>query len=346
MKEKGLIVKFLLWIVGIVILYVLSFFTKKKGLNNFTQEYIFYKQDSAIDYKVYLKENNFFDTPYLGKDKIYITTLIDHIDVDYNYKINFDKPMSGFYRYYVKAIVSADKDKDSSGNYWQKEYKLYESELTEYIDKNYIAFNSDTIKLDYDYFNDILVKFKNSYKLSMYGNLKLVIEVENIANSELENKYEVNSVATLDIPLTQATIEIPIKSDTNNKFGTAESSITYDTNPIYLIMKIASGVTFLCATTFLFILVTKIVRSREKPSAYNKTVRKILKTYDEIIVNINNINLSEFNVVDVNEFNELIDAHGEVRQPINFMETRNDASFILINDKMAWRYRIKKGKTL
>ena len=346
MKAKDLIIKFLLWIIAIIILYVLSFFVFKFSINNYSQEFIFYTQESDIDYKVYLKENNFFETPYLEKDKIYITTLIDYIDLDYDYKITFDEPMSGNYKYYVKAVISADREKGSTSNYWEKVFNIYESESVSYENKNYITFNPDNFKLDYDYYNDLLLQFKNEYKLSLYGNLKLIVEVENFATSKENNEYKINSLATLDIPLTQATIEIPITAETNNKTGSMESSIMYDNNPKYLIMKIASGACFLSASILAIILVTKIVRLREKPSAYNKAIKKILKTYDEIIVNIKNINLEEFNVVEVANFNELIDAHGEVRQPINFMESRNEASFILINDKMAWRYRIKKGITL
>lgn len=346
MKTKDLILKFLLWIVAIIILYVLSFFVFKNSMKNYSQEYMFYKQESTIDYKVYLKENKFFETPYLEKDMVYITTLIDYISIDYNYGINFDLPMSGNYKYRLKALISADREKGSEINYWQKEYVLYESEPISYENKNYVAFHPDEFKLDYVYYNDLLTKFKNEYKLSLYGNLKLVVEVENNATSALKNDYNVVSVATLDIPLTQATIEIPITAETNNKAGSIASSMMIDNNPKYLAMKIGSGISFGIATILLIILVFKIVRAKEKPSAYDKTVRKILKTYDEIIVNIKKMNLNDFNVVDVDDFNELIDAHGEVRQPINFMETSNEASFILINDKMAWRYKIKKGMTL
>ena len=45
-----------------------------------------------MDYKVFLKENNDFETPFLEKDKKYIASLIDHIDIDYKYafKSNYD----------------------------------------------------------------------------------------------------------------------------------------------------------------------------------------------------------------------------------------------------------------
>ena len=346
MKTKNLILKLLLWIIAIIMLYVLSFFVFKNSVLNYTQEFVFYTQENTLDYKVYLKDNDFFETDYLEKDKVYITTLIKHIDVDYGYKINFDQPMSGSYKYTIKALMSADKEMGSNTNYWQKEYKLYESELINYENLSYINFEPDDIVLNYDYYNDLLVKFKNEYKLSLYGNLKLIIEVQNYPVSKLGNDYKVISVSTLDIPLTQATIEIPIKANSSNRSAALESSIIYDNSPKFLVMKICGAISFIIASALAIILVTKIVRTREKPSAYNKTIKKILKTYDEIIVNINSLDLSDYNVVEVNDFNELIDAHGEVRQPINFVETRKDASFILINDKIAWKYNIKRGNTL
>jgi len=48
------------------------------------------KESSNLDYKVYLKENDFYDTPYLTKDMAYIASLIDTINIDFNYLFSID----------------------------------------------------------------------------------------------------------------------------------------------------------------------------------------------------------------------------------------------------------------
>ena len=49
--------------------------------------------------------------------------------------------------------------------------------------------------------------------------------------------------------------------------------------------------------------------------------------------------LDGVNVVDVTSFEELLDVYNEVRMPINHCHINNyESIFIIINDKMAWRY--------
>ena len=77
-------------------------------------------------------------------------------------------------------------------------------------------------------------------------------------------------------------------------------------------------------------------------SNYHKEINKILSTYDSIIVNSDNIrDLSKYNVIKVNKFEELLDAHSEVRMPINYVEVKENYSiFVLINNDVAWIYRV------
>ena len=41
--------------------------------------YIGYRESGAIDYNVFLKDNEFFEQDYLGKDQSYVASLIDKI---------------------------------------------------------------------------------------------------------------------------------------------------------------------------------------------------------------------------------------------------------------------------
>ena len=52
--------------------------------------------------------------------------------------------------------------------------------------------------------------------------------------------------------------------------------------------------------------------------------------------------LDEKKIINVNSFDELVDAQNEVRMPINFIELeRNELSkFILISDSIIWIYTL------
>ena len=95
-----------------------------------------------------------------------------------------------------------------------------------------------------------------------------------------------------------------------------------------------------------FVLVLFIVINKNKISYYERVLRKILITHDRIIVNVEKLPvLDGVSVVEVTDFDELLDAQGEVRLPINFKEDkkRKIAKFILISDNLAWVYTLREG---
>ena len=50
--------------------------------------YINYTEDSSVDYKVYLKDNTFYDEEYLGKDQVYVASLIENVVADFVYELD------------------------------------------------------------------------------------------------------------------------------------------------------------------------------------------------------------------------------------------------------------------
>ena len=70
---------------------------------------------------------------------------------------------------------------------------------------------------------------------------------------------------------------------------------------------------------------------------------RILNTYDGIIVNVKELpKTSDMKVITVSEFEELIDAHSEVRKPINFVELEKGkkSKFVLTSENMVWEYTL------
>ena len=58
-------------------------------LNKNQNQYIKYSENSLIDYKVYLKDNDFFDTDYVTSENQYIASLIEYINTNFKYKLYF-----------------------------------------------------------------------------------------------------------------------------------------------------------------------------------------------------------------------------------------------------------------
>ena len=55
------------------------------------KEYINIKENSNIDYKIVLKDNNFYEDNYLDQGMVYVASSIDKINVDYAYNFYVDK---------------------------------------------------------------------------------------------------------------------------------------------------------------------------------------------------------------------------------------------------------------
>ena len=60
------------------------------------QKIINYTEKSNLDYKVYLKQNDFYDTEYLEKDMLYIASLIDKVNIEF-YQSSTPTPRFLFY---------------------------------------------------------------------------------------------------------------------------------------------------------------------------------------------------------------------------------------------------------
>ena len=317
-------------------------FFLSKGFDN--KETIFLTYDTSksdVKYKVYLKPNDFFDEPYLEENKTYITNLIDYINVDYNYNIEFDKEVSGTYEYYIMATIEASKPNGEDGVYWTKDYPLSDKQTIEINNaSNYLISNS--IKVDYNKFNGILNDFKTAMGLSLDGKLSVYLKVtNNLTNNSMDLK-PINSSLGFNIPLSSLAVEANIDKDNNNTNKKIETVVKkHDAK--YLLFK-AVGVLFILISIYVIACMYRIKKEVEHRHKFEITKKKILSTYDSIIVNVkNNPDLDGLSVIKTESFDELIDAHSEIRMPINYYENERTGVcyFTLISDTNAWQYILK-----
>ena len=94
MKEKEQktflqIGRFVLLVFITIVFGLFSYYFLQIGLNNKYEKVISYNSSSNVAYKVYLFENDYFEEPYLGMNRTYISSLINYIDIDFNYNLNF-----------------------------------------------------------------------------------------------------------------------------------------------------------------------------------------------------------------------------------------------------------------
>lgn len=336
------IVRIVLIVFIAIIFGLFSYYYLKVGLNNKHEEVIKYNSSSNVVYKVYLFKNDYFEEPYLGMNRTYISSLINYIDIDFNYILNFSDFVSGKYKYYIKGTITADKNTEDNNSYWSKSYILKEPETISYDNQN--SFNISTkVSIDYQKYNTLLSEFKKEYGLSFNGafRVELIIESESTTQN-ITKKIPVESLVEVKIPLTQQVIDLSIDLSNNDTENTISEIVT-DTNRthyVFLGLSILFTIVTLCLIWTVFKEIRMLYLNR---SEYTKTLKKILSTYDSIIVNVSSLpSLEDLKVINVNTFSELIDAHSEVRMPINYFEeiAEYKSVFVLVSDNIAWVYTL------
>ena len=274
-----------------------------------------YNETSNLDYKVYLKENNFYDTNYLGKNKVYIANLIDNIEVNFRYNYYIEEPTNVDFNYSIIAKLTID-DGTSKNNYFEKEYVLLSNKKQEL--KNGTNYNLDEkVKIDYAYYNGLANSFKQQYGVDTTSNLTVYLKVNkktDIENSQ--NAYE-NSTMYVKIPLSEKAINIELNyQDINNSNYIIQGTDSKVDNVIFGVL---ATITLIASLIFAVQIIRLLTLLRGKKSIYDKYVEKILNEYDRLIVeNGTGPNTNDCKVIKISKFEELLDVRDNLKLPIMY----------------------------
>lgn len=330
--------KLIFLVIYVIVFVSLSVLILYKGFDIIKTKDVVYVNNSSIDYFVYLKENNYFDVPYLNKGEKYIASLIDKVNIKYNYNLSSEDKMNGSYTYnLVATLLVTEQGKDDV--LWENNYDLSNKKTVSFEEQNTIEINEE-VNINYDYYNDIVASFKKDYGVAIDANLlvKLVVNT----NLDYENdSFVIEQEPLVNIPLSEQTLEIDfsvVEDDINT------NTVTYTKYPALNYFLIVVGIIFLIIYLILGIKVLfKIVKSIKKRDKYDLYLRKIFSNYDQIIINSSKVpDLENVDILEVSSFEELVDAQNEIHKPIIFNEIKKGkvAVFILVDDNHAYSYTV------
>lgn len=306
-----------------------------------------YNYNANINYKVYLKDNEFFTADYLGMDSQYITALIDYIEFNPRYTLNSDMDLKYDYNYQIVATAKStyDSGDGKSVDVWSKSYPILPQANKTASGKSLTI--NETVKINYQTYNDILLNFRKQFGLSVDASvdvaLKVVVNASSPTNSQV--KFDANENIVLMIPLLKSTTTF----DTNySKEGTKtiynEINIDSKIQPVYIVLGAALLVLALVLLYKSIKQLLVVTRKSEYVLAYNK----ILKNYSDIIAEAENVpDLTKYDVISINRFEDLVDIEEELHSPILCVEIREnfESWFIILNEKTAYRYILRFERT-
>lgn len=291
-----------------------------------------YEEHGNADYKVFLKDNIYYEDKYLDKNMSYIANLIDYISVDYNYNFKADTLFDGEYSYKIRADLEI-LNAENKTLFFTKKYDLIKEKT--FTIENQNEYNIvENIKIDYDHYNSLANGFKSSYGVDTESNLIIYLDIyRNIDQNSINNpNINGNGTIKLTIPLSEKAINIKMDSmEINNKNVITSLDDYYLEDIKYLII----GIISLIVSLYLFIkIVKRLSRLSISPTDYDKTLKKILNQYDRLIVTTSSMpNLEKNNIIKLKEFVELLDAKDNLHKPIFFIEvTPHQKAYFFIQD--------------
>lgn len=94
----------------------------------------------------------------------------------------------------------------------------------------------------------------------------------------------------------------------------------------------------------IFYLIMYTYSSRDEDAIFESNLKRILKTYDAVLVSSNNIvNLEGKNIVVTDNIDDVIDAQIEIRKPVYYYKQTESCSFVLLDNETALVCTLKKN---
>lgn len=317
-----------------------SIFCLKKSIGFADIKKVNLEENSKIDYLVYLKENNYFTEDYLPAGKQYIASLIDYIDTRFNYTFKSDKKLDYEYSYNITGTLVAHEKGDASRVLYEKDYLLLENQTftANDVDSFHIK---DGVKINYDYFNQIISAFKGEYALSLDSYLRVNLNISISGRyKDFQNPIIKNEKLEIKIPLTEQTIKVAMEyKDVNQTTSAEEQNHLEITNISFFFI-------FWLSVILDIFTVLSLIRVIEKEKVekghYLLELEKIQKHYDRAIVESSLLPSTKGKqVVQVETFEELLDARENVEKPILHYKKEDYSVFSIVDGDIIYQYILK-----
>lgn len=283
-------------------------------------------------YEVYLKDNSAIEEKVLEMNKSYVAKLVDKIKFDYNFTYSGNSELE----YTVNAYLTVEYQNTNivtSPTIMKKEYNIIPT--TKVKNEGEKTTISETINLDYPYYNKELQRIENVISVPVKAYVDLIFKIKDNFTGMIYN-------TTYTIPLAQEVFNVTNKSNMKTE-KTSETEVKV--NEVSCII----GVALILSSIVIFIKNLDHKKEKtERETYYTIKLNRILQSYGDIVVEmIDPIDLEGLQVRNVKNFEQLVDIEVEIRKPIVFYETipKKEGEFIIIQDDIAYRYILKNIKS-
>ena len=334
---KNICISTIILFLGIIV--IAKSFKVEQGLEKLLYSY---NMNKNVVYKVKLIENDFFETPTLDMNKTYISSLVDKINMDFYYSLSGNKKAKTNYVYQVVAVSNikySDSEEKTEETIWSKQDVIVEPKQLETENANFSI--KENFDINFAQYNEEVKQFKQKLKMPVSADLQVKLIVNSQSEvPEIEEKVVEISIMNMKMDLNEDVFKV--EKDFKNADTKTIVETTQTTKTVNKTSLILGSILVIVAIMIILDSIRKSIKFSKKTD-YAIALNRILKNYGDIVAEIvSPVEIDNLNIIEVKNFDQLLDIEEEIRMPILFYETIPDeqGEFIIICDNMAYRYVI------
>ena len=326
----------------VLVLSIWIMFRSFSPASSRTNPILTYNVQNGAKYKIYLKKNDFYESPYLGMGELVPAPFIDYVEIDFSSAVQAPKSLNYNYSYKVTGDLSATYtggEEDKKGTIWSKKYNLAKSDNK--IDSGTSIAMNQKVKIKYDTYNAYVNRYKLKASVPMDAFLTVTFTASVTSDVEgSDSKLNENITQSVKIPLSVATVQVT-KQDGNggSKMISNVEKIAASKNYVLLLF---SGVLMVCSGFVTIKLLIDLKKMTENHSVLFK-LNKILKDHDQVIVEVDSVpKIKRATKIEIKKFKDMIDIQQELHLPILYYKAEDiaDSAFFIIHGNHIYKYMI------
>ena len=340
--RKSLRTFYILLAVAVIIICSVLIYGKIVERNKVVkQEILSYENKLDTNYTVNVKENPYILEKNLPMGKVYVTDLIDSIDMNLNYSYKATEDANIKYKYKIVGVLGAYYTSNGvEQRVWEKEYELKQMSEEVLTTGKEIKIN-ELVNVKLDSYNKEIASFEKEFGMPLKSNL--LIQMEVFMDSKVDDiKFDNNYFTNIQIGLGGKTTQVQGDLQEVEKDIIKQEYTRIETGDIVAII-IYIGIIAISALCLRFVIFnTKSINVLK--NSYKAELNRILKSCDEKIVKLSKkLDVEGKEIIEVKDFGELIKLSEELYKPVLYWEVSEKelAEFFVITSNIIYRFKLE-----
>lgn len=298
-----------------------------------------YQQQAVVDYKVNLVPNDFFQETSLSSElPAYLMSLTDSINtvLNYNFEAEDNLDYQGQYSITGTARAYVRLDKDREVVIWTKKYTYTPDTKFSGSDKNINLTNDVKIPLQ-----SYVQELKQLEQATRFSASRADLEVNYVINLKGSNEHgnieeKLNPKLVIPIKGNTFMVEGKLKDQKNGAITVEQIKPANKMEGMAGYMGIGIFGLLLLGSVLIFSV------NAPEPTPQEKLLKELFRRHGERIVNLNKMPSTSFDVIKVDDFEDMVKIADEIEKPIFCYQGDNcGCIFSIFDEPYLFQYQLE-----